>query len=95
MIVLLLDQASWDADAAVVASPGEDGFVHCCDEHQVAGVRRRYFPSDSPVVAVTVDPTRLSCETRYEPGTGGEPERYPHVYGDIERSAVVSVTTLP
>lgn len=71
-----------------VAVPGEERFVHCCDERQIAHVRQRYFPVDEEVVALAFDPTQLPDETRYEPGTDGEPERFPHVYGVLRREFV-------
>lgn len=72
-----------------VAEPGkEEDFVHCCDERQIAYVRRSYFPVGEEVVALAFDPTLLPAETRYEPGTGGEPERFPHVYGALRRESV-------
>lgn len=74
-----------------VAEPGAEGFVHCCDERQIADVRRRYFPLEAEVVAVAFDPTQLPVETRYEPGAGGEPERFPHVYGPLQREYVAFV----
>jgi uncharacterized protein (DUF952 family) len=74
-----------------VAAPGEQGFVHCCDERQINDVRRRYLPADEVVVAVAFDPTLLPVETRYEPGAGGEPERFPHVYGPLQREFVAFV----
>jgi uncharacterized protein (DUF952 family) len=75
----------------LVAVPGEEGFVHCCDERQIGSVRRRYFPPDEEVVAVAFDPTQLPAETRYEPGAGGGPERFPHVYGQLQRQFVAFV----
>lgn len=75
-----------------VAAPGEEGFVHCCDERQIADVRRRYFPLDEEVVAIAFDPTRLPVETRYEPGAGGESERFPHVYGPLQSEFVAFVS---
>ncbi len=74
-----------------VAVPGEEGFVHCCDERQIADVRRRYFPLDEEVVAVAFDPTQLPVETRYEPGAGGENERFPHVYGALQSQFVAFI----
>jgi uncharacterized protein (DUF952 family) len=76
-----------------LAVPGEEGFVHCCDERQIADVRRRYFPTNEEVVAVAFDPTRLPVETRYEPGAGGEQERFPHVYGAIQNDYIVFTHT--
>ena len=39
-------------------------------------------------------PTLLSAGTRYEAGSCGEVERFPHVYGPIEASDVISVLDL-
>ena len=92
MIFYLLPLHEWESsDEDVLAGPGAEPFVHCCDERQIAGVRRSYFSADQAVAAVAIDPTALDAETRYEPGSGGEPERFPHVYGPIPRSAVVDV----
>lgn len=44
VIFLLLSRRDWEArDTDEVARPGEEGFVHCCDGQQIAGVRRKYF----------------------------------------------------
>jgi uncharacterized protein (DUF952 family) len=88
MIFLLMSEKQWLAASDVVALPGDEGFVHCCDQRQIGDVRRRYFPLDEDVVALALDPTLLGAETRYEPGAGGEGERFPHVYGSIRRSEV-------
>jgi uncharacterized protein (DUF952 family) len=93
VIFYLMSRRDWESPTAdPVAEPGkEEGFVHCCDERQIVYVRRSYFPVDEAVVAVAFDPALLSAETRYEPGTGGEPERFPHVYGALQREFVASV----
>ena len=83
-------KSEWDSlDGDIVATPGEDGFVHCCDQGQIEQVRRDYFPADQDVVAVALDPTQLTAETRYEAGSGGEPQRFPQVYGAVKRASVV------
>lgn len=92
MIFYLLLRTDWEIGSSdPVAVPGEEGFVHCCDERQITDVRRRYLPVDEEVVALAFDPTQLPVETRYEPGAGGEPERFPHVYGALEREFVAFV----
>lgn len=92
MIFYLLPRRDWESDGQEhVAFPAEDGFVHCCDEQQIADVRLRYFPVDEEVIALGFDPTRLPVETRYEPGTGGESQRFPHVYGALQRAFVARV----
>jgi uncharacterized protein (DUF952 family) len=96
MIFFLMDAEEWDArrHESLVATPGPEGFVHCCDRNQVSFVRESYFPTGSTVAALIIDPTRLDSETRYESGSGGEPERFPHVYGAIRRTDVVEVAVL-
>ena len=76
---------------APVGAPGPEGFVHCCDEHQIAGVVERFFPAGSRLVALGVDPTRLAAETRYEEGADRPGERFAHVYGTIPVNAVIEV----
>jgi uncharacterized protein (DUF952 family) len=90
MIFYLLPRKDWESERlGPVAVPAEeDRFVHCCDERQISYVRQRFFPVGREVVAVAFDPTRLPAETRYEPGIGGEPERFPHVYGTLPRELV-------
>lgn len=70
------------------------GFRSLLDKRQMGFVRESYFPTGSAVVALSIDPTALDSETRYEPGSGGELERFPHVYGSIRRTDVVEVTVL-
>lgn len=93
MIYYLLTVDEWQRvrDDAVVATPGPEGFVHCCEESQIAGVRSAFFPPNADLVTLRLDPTRLEAETRYEPGSRGEPERFPHVYGAIRRVDVEPV----
>ena len=96
MIFYVMDGGEWDSRRleSLVVAPGPEGFVHCCDENQMSLVRESYFPRGSTVVVLTIDPTTLDSETRYEPGSGGELERFPHVYGSIRRTDVVEVTVL-
>ena len=79
MIFCLMDAEEWDSRRreSLVAVPGPEGFVHCSDKHQMSFVRESHFPTGSTVVALSIDPTTLDSETRYEPGSGGELERSP------------------
>jgi uncharacterized protein (DUF952 family) len=96
MIYHLVEQQTWAerSDQVHVATPGPEGFVHCCDNRQIQRVRAGYFPAGVQVMALALDPTRLDVETRYEPGVRGEQERFPHVFGPIARSAVQRVIAL-
>lgn len=70
----------------------EEGFIHASRRDQVQGVFDRYYRSlGEDLVLLTIDPSRLESEVRVEP-VGAE--TYPHVYGPINRSAVVDVAPL-
>ncbi|HSU01962.1 MAG TPA: DUF952 domain-containing protein [Nocardioides sp.] len=71
----------------------EEGFIHASRRDQVAGVFDRYYRGvGEHLVLLTVDPARLSgAEVRVE-AVGDD--TYPHVYGPINRTAVVDVVPL-
>jgi uncharacterized protein (DUF952 family) len=98
MIYYPIAREQWDQVKRldrIVALPGEgEDFVHCSGERQARYVRTTYFPADQDIVALTIDPTRLSSESRYELGSEGESERFPHVYGPIYVSEVSEVNTI-
>ena len=71
----------------------EEGFIHASRRDQVQGVFDRYYRgAGEHLVLLTIDPSRLTdAEVRVEP-VGDD--TYPHVYGPIDRGAVVEVTPL-
>ncbi len=70
----------------------EEGFIHASRRDQVQGVFDRYYRGlGEPLVLLTIDPARLESELRVDPV--GE-DTYPHVYGAINRSAVVDAVPL-
>lgn len=70
----------------------EEGFIHASRREQVQGVFSRYYAkAGEPLVLLTIDPARLDVELRVEP-VGDD--TYPHIYGPINRAAVVDVQPL-
>ena len=71
----------------------DEGFIHASRRDQVQGVFDRYYrTAGEPLVLLTIDPARLAdVEVRVE--AVGE-DTYPHIYGPINRTAVVDVTPL-
>ncbi len=70
----------------------EEGFIHTSRRDQVQGVFDRYYRGlGEHLVLLTIDPARLDAEVRVEP-VGDD--TYPHVYGPIDRRAVVEVSPL-
>ena len=71
----------------------EEGYIHASRREQVQGVFDRYYRSlGERLVLLTIDPARLTeAEVVVEP-VGDD--SYPHLYGPINRSAVVDVAPL-
>lgn len=71
----------------------EEGFIHASRREQVQGVFDRYYRGlGEHLVLLTIDPARLTgAEVRVE-AVGDD--TYPHVYGPINRTAVVDVVPL-
>ena len=67
------------------------GFIHCCTAEQLPGVIERYFPGDnSNLLVVELNPEALTEELKWEPATDSD-GLFPHIFGPINRSAIVAV----
>jgi uncharacterized protein (DUF952 family) len=87
-IVLPDAWAAFDGDLYEAASLADEGFIHCSYEHQLDAVLGRYYSGAESVVILTLDTDKLSSRLVEEPSTGGE--IYPHIYGPIDRDAIVA-----
>lgn len=89
--------ADWDAALQTGyynhPSLGEEGFIHCSQDHQVAGVLERYFAGQAGLVKLVIDTDKLSSKFVFDwsPSTA---DTFPHVYGPINTGAVVKVIEL-
>jgi len=68
-----------------------EGFIHCCSSTQLPGVIQRYYLGVEKLVLLQIDPDQLTQEVVYENTSGGT-ELFPHVYAEINASAVLSTT---
>jgi uncharacterized protein (DUF952 family) len=83
----------WD-EAAVdefyeAESLATEGFIHCSFAEQIEGVLERYYSGAKRVVVLEIDPEKLTSRLVKEPSTNNE--IYPHIYGKINRDAVVGI----
>ena len=75
------------------ASLAAEGFIHASeDEAQAIGVANRRYANAGGLAALVIDEGRVRAEIKRETASNGE--RYPHIYGPLERSAVVGVRRL-
>lgn len=71
----------------------EEGFIHCSQENQVAGVLERYFAGQTGLVKLVIDTDKLTSKFVFDwsPSTR---DTFPHVYGPINVEAVTDVIAL-
>lgn len=82
----------WDAfdiDLYQAASLETEGFIHCSFANQLDAVIKRYYSDAPSVVVLTIDTEKLMSRVLNEPSTGNE--IYPHIYGPVNRDAIVAV----
>jgi glutathione S-transferase len=74
------------------ASLATEGFIHCSNRDQVARVANLFYADAAELLVLAVEVNRLTSPARDEDaGTG---ERFPHVYGPLDRDAIVAVERL-
>ena len=89
--------AEWNAAKAKgfyeVPSLQSEGFIHCSQDHQVAGVLERYFAGQTGLVKLVIDTDKLTSKYVFDwsPSTA---DTFPHVYGPINTDAVIEVIAL-
>ena len=70
----------------------DEGFIHCSYADQVARSANRFYAEQSELLVLHIDAERLSSPLREEAsGTG---EVFPHIYGPLNRDAVVKTEAL-
>src|SRR5207245_2230094 len=88
----LVPASTWNA-----AAPGPyraeslttEAFIHCSNADQVARSANRFYADEDELLVLCIDTRRLAHPLRDEEAGSGE--RFPHIYGPIEREAIVAV----
>ncbi|CCH56419.1 hypothetical protein BN8_05753 [Fibrisoma limi BUZ 3] len=92
-IVSAVDWANWaDKPTYEAASLRSEGFIHLSTDKQVAGVLERYYQGVPDLLLIQIDPARLTHELTYEVSTNND--HFPHLYGPLDKDAVVSVEAI-
>jgi glutathione S-transferase len=70
------------------------GFVHLAFAWQVPGVLARFYrDAEGPLTLLRLEPSLLQADVRVEPAAGAA-EAFPHLYGPLDRAAVVEEVVL-
>jgi uncharacterized protein (DUF952 family) len=85
----------WDAQDTQpyrAASLATEGFIHCSNRDQLAGVANLFYASHADLLVLHLDAERLTSPLHDDDiGTG---ETFPHIYGPINRAAITTIEPL-
>lgn len=97
MIYHIVSKSDWKAAGASDTYEGDtlltEGFIHCSTIEQVVDVANFMFAGRTDLLILTIDPAELSAEVKYE--DGGDGRLFPHIYGSIEKEAVMDAVKFP
>ena len=71
----------------------EEGFIHCSQDHQVAGVLDRYFTGKDGLVKLVIDTDKLNSRFVFDWSPSSQ-DTFPHIYGPINTDAVIEVIAI-
>ncbi|EJR54971.1 hypothetical protein IIM_01911 [Bacillus cereus VD107] len=95
MITKVITKRNWEIAKTTgeinEASLKEEGFIHCSLLNQALKVAQKYFNHEEDVLLLTIDPSLVKAEIKYELASNGQ--EYPHVYGAINVKAIVEVVS--
>lgn len=77
----------------IASSLANEGFIHCSQEHQVAGVLDRYFEGHGDLVKLVIDTDKLSSKFVFD-WSPSMADTFPHIYGPINLDAVIEIAAL-
>ena len=80
----LKDEYEYEAESLL-----SEGFIHCSYRNQLDEVLTRYYKSAGKVLILHINLHFLTAKFVAEPSTNRE--IYPHIYGKINKSAIVDV----
>lgn len=78
-----------DKDFYEAESLQTENFIHCSYVEQLDAVLNRYYKDAEKVLILEIETDKLTSKPVEEPSTGGE--IYPHIYGKINRDAIVGI----
>ena len=71
----------------------DEGFIHCSQDNQVAGVLQRYFEGKTGLVKLVIDTDKLKSRFVFDWSPSVQ-DTFPHIYGPINTDAVVDVVAI-
>jgi uncharacterized protein (DUF952 family) len=97
LIFHLAEPEAWAASDEAYRPPSieTEGFVHCSTRDQLLGVATAFYPGRDDLVLLTIDTGLLDEATLVYEDLYDHGDVFPHVYGPLPTSAVVSAEPYP
>ena len=71
----------------------QNGYIHLSSAGQAAETAAKHFAGQDDLLLIAVDAGRIGEDLKWEPSRGGA--LFPHLYGSLAMSAVLSAEPLP
>jgi uncharacterized protein (DUF952 family) len=71
----------------------EEGFIHCSEDRQIAGVLDRYFKGKHDLAKLVIETDKLTSPIYFDWSPSVE-DTFPHIYGPINLDAVKEVVAI-
>jgi uncharacterized protein (DUF952 family) len=90
------NSAGTDSHPQRYTPPGfaAEGFIHCSTAELLPLAANAYFHGRTDLILLHIDAERVLVPIKYENLAGGK-DLYPHIYGPLERAAVLKATPFP
>jgi uncharacterized protein (DUF952 family) len=72
-----------------------DGFVHLSNRDQILRPANLLYRGRTDLKLLVIEVSRLRARVVCEPGSHGEDELFPHLYGQLNLDAVIDVVDFP
>ncbi|GAB4001902.1 DUF952 domain-containing protein [Spirosoma daeguense] len=96
IIYHIVPEANWlaftDQPTYEATSLQTEGFIHLSQKQQVEQTLSRYYKNVPNLLLLHVDTDKLTHELKYEESTNNE--LFPHLYGPLNKDAVIMIEAL-
>lgn len=95
----IIDEQAWDSVRGKTDFEPEslrtEGFIHLSMKHQILRPANLLYRGRSDLHLLVLDQDALSSEVVFEPGSHGEEDLFPHLYGPLNLDAVTRTVAFP
>lgn len=99
MLFHIIDSAQWNVAKLENEYRPErfktEGFIHLSKKDQILRPANLLYQGQQNLLLLIIDPDMLEAEVVYEPGSHGESELFPHLYGPLNVNAVIDDVLFP